>query len=321
MMFSGSMKINLRMIKMKNYKNNTNLKKGQALLFVLVAVSIALAVGVTVSTRNLSSISRTSRSDTSARAYAAAEGGVERLLKLTEKKRDDLSKCGGSCDAQCTSAGFLPNPSDHSECLVNFDTPSGETLLSRARVRVQEFYFNAANYYYFELNNGFTKEIVLENPDGQKYQCPATPAACYIRVCWTNNNATLFYYSYNSTGQVYKSALKPAAGGTHAWTNNISSYGWQEEGSSMTNYPNCQNIRLVPNAYGLRIRALFDNTTVAVLPVSPASILPHQGYQLVSVGELTEESRVKESKVVRVYKSLNYMPSIFDYALYTTGSL
>ena len=45
-------------------KTINNNEKGQALIFVVATMTVALAVGVGVSLRNLSSISRTSRTDT-----------------------------------------------------------------------------------------------------------------------------------------------------------------------------------------------------------------------------------------------------------------
>ena len=52
--------------------NKYTYQKGQTLLFVIVGVTIALAIGIAVSTRTLSSLRRAARSDTSARVIAAA---------------------------------------------------------------------------------------------------------------------------------------------------------------------------------------------------------------------------------------------------------
>ena len=69
---------------MKIIKDN----KGQVLVFVVATMAIALAVGVSVSLRTLSSLSRTSTSDTSSRVLAAAEGGAERYLSKTLSELD-----------------------------------------------------------------------------------------------------------------------------------------------------------------------------------------------------------------------------------------
>ena len=64
---------------------------GQALLFVIVAMTVALAVGVNVSLRTLSSVSRTAQSDTSERVLAAAEGGAESFIKLSVGQLEAIS--------------------------------------------------------------------------------------------------------------------------------------------------------------------------------------------------------------------------------------
>ena len=95
----------------------TNFKKeiketGQALLFVVVAMTIALAVGVSVSVRSLSSVSRVSGTDTFSRVSAAAEGGAERFVVKTIQELADLT---GTC-----TGSYGDPPSPPAECLVTF---------------------------------------------------------------------------------------------------------------------------------------------------------------------------------------------------------
>ena len=63
---------------MKTLKLDKNRnEKGQALLFVVVAMTIALSIGINASVRTITSLSRTTRTYTASRALAAAEGGIE----------------------------------------------------------------------------------------------------------------------------------------------------------------------------------------------------------------------------------------------------
>jgi len=95
-------------------KNN----KGQALLFVIVAVTMAMAVGISVSTRTIGSLKRASRTDTSARVIAAAEGGIENLLGRNYSQLDAAID-DGSVD--CGAIGAIPGPgSDPGTCSYVF---------------------------------------------------------------------------------------------------------------------------------------------------------------------------------------------------------
>ena len=102
-------------------------QRGQALLFVIVVMSVALAIGVAISTRTLSTISRVSTTDTAARVLAAAEGGAERFLSLSDKALVDA--ISGDCPASTTSNGT-------GGCLVEFEPVSGDKILAVVDVLV-----------------------------------------------------------------------------------------------------------------------------------------------------------------------------------------
>ena len=94
---------------MKNTKTKYNNEKGQTLLFVIVAVTIAMAVGVAVSTRTIQSLKRVARTDTSARVIAAAEGGIENLLSRTYSQLDKVAdKPADQID--CSAIGAITGP-------------------------------------------------------------------------------------------------------------------------------------------------------------------------------------------------------------------
>jgi len=87
--------------------NKVNMEKtaklnqtGQVLLFVVVTMTIALAVGVGISLRTISSVSRTTRSDTSSRVLAAAEGAIENFLV---KPDTELAALASLCTAGAVS--------------------------------------------------------------------------------------------------------------------------------------------------------------------------------------------------------------------------
>jgi len=153
------------MYKTKRYmtklKNN---QQGQALLFVVVAMTIALSIGINASVRTITSLSRTTRTDTAARALAAAEGGIERFIALSTP---DLEKAvevtmGMSVDCPVGDRRELPMHHEGSStydnyCMVSFDSPE-DILTSQAFVTVKRY---VPDFYPFSLESGQVKEINL----------------------------------------------------------------------------------------------------------------------------------------------------------------
>ena len=281
--------------------NINQYSKGQAILFAVVGVTVALAIGVTVASRNLTSSSRVSRTDSSSIAYAAAEGGIERLLALSDSALNNLSLG----NPNCTAAGFQNGPTGY--CRMEYAPSSGDSIPSVAILDVEVN--SAANS--IIIQNGFTKEIVLY--DGS-YQYPNTA----IKICWRNPKAALFYYSYNIAGNVTKGGLFSTAA---LFTNfpyifrsgdTFLQYDSADLGS--TGFPYCRDVTIRASSYGLRIRALYEETEVGVFPTSGR--LPRQGYKLTSVGKVGQTNEV--SKTVIVFRSSAYMPSFFDSAIYSS---
>ena len=100
--------------------------KGQALLTVIVAMTIALAVGVGVSLRSLSSSQRTATSDTSSRVLAVAEGGAENFLV---KPFSELATLATICDGVNLD----------SQCVVDFPATGTDNINAQAVMGVSSY--------------------------------------------------------------------------------------------------------------------------------------------------------------------------------------
>ncbi len=279
-------------------KNNRKMnEKGQTLLFVVVAVTIALAVGVSVSTRTLNSLRRVSRTDTSSRIIAVAEGGIENLLNQTY---DHLDGAIGPADA--TTCGEIGADYDSViGCFYNFPESGSDLIPSRAVVTVEKFEFNGEdNGYSFNLDPDSVKEISLSGYDSNK-----------IKICWENSESAIYYYSYSESGSVKKGGIKSSTFDTE---------GFMDSDSSGDFGGGCKEVDLVSNnSYGLRIRVLYNPSKVVVFPVGGE--LPYQGYKLTSRGEITSDTGEMQAATVIVYKSYPYASGIFDYGIYTTQTL
>jgi hypothetical protein len=280
-------------------KNRTD--SGQALLFVVVAMTIALAVSISVSLRTLSSISRVSTTDTAARALAAAEGGLERFLT---KPTSDLNALASTCSNYEVASG-------EEACRVTFEPLLGGLIESQAVVSV-ETYGNDSEYS-FVINDNATREINLEGYSSNT-----------ITVCWPGNGA-LYYmvYGMDDTGNVvYVSDLVcPSDGCNFSFDvgGALIAPGVgvcdPDDGFNITGLNGD-----IANPFGLRILLIGEGGTVRVIAGGSESF-PVQGYRVTSTGELVESGNIQASRTMSVTKSLPYLPTLFDFGVYTSGSL
>lgn len=268
------------------YKN----QNGQVLLFIIVVMTIALSIAIAVSTRTLASLSRVAKEDTSSKVLAAAETGVEKMLLNSDAELNNLINQGKQT--------------------INVDS-TDENIKTKAEVTVEKYKANNGIYdLEFNLDTGYVKEIFLK-----------TATATYkgtIQICWKNNNSAIYYIFYNDIGVVKKGILYDTS--NTSLSNKISLT--TTESTSTTALQNYRCVKTpvnnTINATGLRIRALYDNTTVHI---KNSAQLPEQGYKITSVGLLETEGKVTTTKKITVYKSFTYAPAIFDDALYTENEL
>lgn len=273
---------------MKNTKDRKKLinkalnnNKGQVILFVIVSMTLAMAIGVTIASRTLSSLSRTSRSDSSNKALAAAESGAEVYLA---KDFNELS----------TLANGDPIPP-----VEFYDEVSN--VNTQADITIEEFTSNTSNdVYQFTLGQGYIKEVTFK---GSSFSGNTT-------FCWDNNNAAISYLIYNFSTIREKGVVAPSPSGS-----NNSEISNEKNATSNGSYGGgCYTVNIQSGDYGLRLRTLYSDATISI---TNASNLPVQGYRITSIGKLFEEGKITTTKKVVVYKSKPYFPSIFDAAIYT----
>jgi hypothetical protein len=286
------------------YKN----RKGQAILFAVVGVTIALAVGVTVASRNLSTITRVSRSDTSERAFAAAEGGIEKLLVLSGSQLDAIiGNATGSCSPVSGTLLYAGS------CNIKYPKPAEDPIESAADLKVEKYRYNATyettNYLALDIDNGSMAEVTLGDSTG-KYSGNLT-------LCWENKAAAI-YYSFNNyyaTCDIRKGALRSSDNSTvFPNVNNTSGEGFTVVSTQNYGFSRCNTFTLsgAGNTFdSLRIRALYERTLVGIF-ASPD--LPYQGYKLTSSGKITGAGEVV--KKVVAYRSYSFMPGVFDAAIF-----
>jgi len=228
-------------------------QNGQALLFVVVALTIALAVGISVSTRTLSSLKRVSSTDTSQRVIAAAEAGIERLLILSKESLDDLE----SANPDCSAIGGVAF--GEGQCAIELPSTSTDNIKSIAIVDAEKFRLNDTNSYWFNLDPGDVREVKLVGFHSYDDNLP---------ICWDNVNAAIYitYYYYDTHGDITTVKTGFYADG---FANSSSVSGFSQVSSSRTGYAGCVSLSITRGGvrpYLLRIKTLYAPIKVAVFP-------------------------------------------------------
>lgn len=271
--------------------------KGQSLLLVIVLMTIALAIGIAISLRVLSNLGRSTQTDTSSRVQAVAEGGAENFLV---KSLAELAASTAVCDGNY-SAG-VPT-----ECQVDFDaTAVSDNIDAFSAITVQP-YGQGSDDLPISVETSSVVEVNLKGFTGDS-----------VLVCW-NEETVLHYIEYSDT-DIEKDVRSCVSCSPSVDISNISP---ANPGSSYSQPHNqCIKIDNVSGELqGLRLRSLGGSSNFIVVP--QGGDLPVQGYEITSEAELTDlDTNEKVVKTVKVKKSLPYLPSVFDYGIYSdTGVL
>jgi len=243
-------------------------ESGQALIFVVATMTVALAVGVGVSLRNLSSISRTSRSDTAARAQAAAEGGAENILARDESELSSLA-----------DSGTLET--------IQFNPTTNDNITAVAEVTVEHYNIpDELSYLPLTIQRDQTSEVKLDGGS--------------VTVCWLSLDeeagSDLYFVAYNDDGDIEREgfAYSDRSGFPSGYSSNF-----ENSSSGRDSFANCATPSLPGSADGLRIRSINADSNVGIYPNSGS--LPNQGYSITSVGKL---SNVEQLGLSRTFQEL-----------------
>lgn len=262
-------------------------QEGQTLIFVVATMAIALSVGVGVAVRNLSSISRSTRTDTSMRVQAVAEGGVEKYLSYSDNELDNLVS-----STQIVGSSTLPNDNVEVVAEVTIDYYKLSTDLG---------------YHLLNVENQNTSEVLINN-DG-------------VTICWvstSNSDSELYLSVYGNSSEVGRIGLKPS--GTSFGPLNPSYFSNLDTASggrdTFTSCYDLSNFSDMPSSpTRLRITSLNGSSGVGIYPDNISSF-PGQGYKITSVGKLSNSGGSSSPEVVvEVLRSFSHTLSLFDFAV------
>lgn len=274
-------------------EKNRLYESGQALLIILLVMTVGLTIGLSSIGRSSTDIKISTQMEDSARAFAAAEAGIEAALK------GETSGNGTFSDNKATY-----------------------TFTSAAAGNSSQFRVNNVS-----VGDTYTVWLVKHN-DTDGTLDPSTgfynSAAKKINICWEKAESvdpsmeiTLVYQQTGSNGpyQIFRGAYK-APSDLHS--NNFAASGSYDCGLGF-NYGvefDYSTAPLFYKAFALRLRPFYGSANIGVQAVGSGVSLPQQGIEITSTGTSGESTR--KVKVTRTYPVL---PAIFDYILFSGGSL
>lgn len=268
-------------MKMSNVKYQM-LNKGQAVLIVMLVMAVALTIGLAIVSRTTTDIKISQQQEESARAFSAAEAGIEELLKPGAGTTFALPDIGGgaSVDAKVTTA------SGYSEFLFPDEILPGQTAI-----------------------------LWLAEHSGDDLNESNTYSGSSFNLCWNGEAVEVsVYYKQGGEYKVTRGAYDPnrtrgnnfadvdsggCLGLARKKTINFSSLG--VPGGSILLFAN--------------LKPYYSTTKIGVVAASGKSF-PSQGKEIESTGTLGTIARK-----VRVFRSWPAPAAVFDYGLFSGGGL
>ena len=276
--------------------------RGQALLITVLVLTIALTVALSLIRRTTVDVQTTGQLEESARAFSAAEAGIEDALKRAE----------GATNIQIQSANGLATFDS------TYDSISGTTALYT---------------YPSETPKGEVATIwlVSHNPvdnsldeDGAGY-CEVG-VACTIDVCWQQpvtpadkpavEIAVLYKHVTSGIYDIERSAYDPDTARTGNKFTRATSVGALGEPCESLYKQTITLPTTDARPLALRLRPYYNKTTFVISPLSGRT-LSSQGFEVSSTGKT--ETGVTRKIVVK--KKYDAPASVFDYVLYSTTTV
>lgn len=309
-----------RKIAMNTEHITQNTQKGQIFIIVLLTLLVISVIVLAVSSRSITDISISRTSEESARAFSAAEAGVEEAVEkirsetvvldadigpitLTNKAAVTykVSKQGASLQAflsptqltpdietfQVYLADYLADPNllqdnfKGSLCLLWGDPGASETPAIEATV----VYKNMSNKI---VNQRFA--IDGQSPARAGFQLKEEPSCASEKTSLALNNNLGIDRTFAHAHRLH---LNPG---------------------SLPDIENCGGGTKCVQL--LRLRLLFNNTTpqyIGVVSDNAGNALPPQGYKIESTGSVPEGGTKRK---VQVFRSFPSLPTVFDFVLF-----
>jgi len=271
---------------------------GQTLLIILLITAVILTIGLAVASYSITNIRISRYEEESARAFSAAEAGIEEALKLGAAPE------GGLVDIGDITAEVV------------------ETVQGGGR----DFDFAGTKFASEELANVW---LVDHTEEGALDPTTHFPADGSLTACWGDETTINDETPAIEAALLYQEAgsFKIARGAFDPKTDRGNGFDAADEtgGGNCGDLAFAEDLDLVADfglsagaiPYALRLR-LFYNSELEPIAVSASSDLPLQGKCYESKATITESNVSRKVRQCQFYES---PPAVFDYVLFSTGDL
>lgn len=282
-------------------------QKGQVVLILLGAIALGLTLGLAVASRSTTDVALSRKIEDSARAFSAAEAGVEEILKtpLNPSQTKQLTFSGAQATIQAVP------------------TPVQGGLFEFPKIVAQ----GEAQTVWF-TNHSTTAPYTIDEASGEAYN------GDFIDICWKRQNVSkvpgleisLTYADlsggYHVVRRAYRYNSQPGCPSTDGFDcsqvvlanqNDCPGYTYQKRLHFKSSF---QDVDLTKNVTKLfmRLRPYYDSVQVAVKAMPNQSIPRQAIVDAVSVGTSVAGG---ETTKIRVFQGYLAPPPVFDYALYS----
>lgn len=257
--------------------------RGQAVLIVLLSLSVVLIIVLYIMSRSITDISLSSKEEDSMRAFSAAEAGIERALVIGSDTGSQLIG-DASFNADVSEFGQASNV-----VVYPISLKSGE---------IATFWFN-------------------------KSGDPNVFNGNQMKICWGDDNTTdnpalevTVFYRVGPEYRLFRKMLDPLAGRTQ---NNVSPGINCSIDNQPFEYNDIVDLTGLPNLQFATAKILYNTTTAHKLGIdvsSTASLLPSQGIKVLSDGSFASANRR-----VEVFQLHPVVPPIFANAIYSASGI
>lgn len=289
-------------MKMKTQKNINQKQSGQVLLFVVVVMTIALVIGIAISTQTLRSISQVSDIDISFKDVASGEGFMEQALNLSNTQLSNFSA------TECT---LISGVYSSGKCTYTstVDNVQVENVLT-----VEKLYDDSGTFS-FTLEAGDMREVFFD---------PAYTGT--LDICWTNSTSRpdILFTLYNKTAnKVVRTLIDCDDSGRLCYNSDPSSTSVHPTSTDDTS---CYTADLSPSYYdGIRIRAIGPESGETTFELNDGgnNVLGEQGNKLTVESYVVEDANTTRSvvKKVIVEKTLPSLTGLLDFSMYSDESI
>jgi Tfp pilus assembly protein PilX len=274
-------------------------QRGQTVLIALLVLTIATTVGLSLIARSTTDIAITRSLEESARAFSAAEAGVEKALVTGVSVSSPVATQQGTS----YTVTVAPVTADAANALVF----SGKTL------------------------TGDTETVWLTAHGASGLIDDSVPVytAPTIDVCWSSESVTpaiettiLYKKSSDNSYRIVKGAYDPDSTRAGGSSGNQFLTPTATSGGCGANSNTTYRTRLTFSPgidpasdvlIAIRIRPVYSAAQIAVLP---SAVLPVQGNQIISEGKTVGGI----SRKIVVYQSYKSPGTLFDTGIYSQGS-